>query len=353
MVARTEKQADNAIYSKTMNKNFYVMAIGRSGTTLLANILDAHPNIVVPPESFFVLHLERKYKNVTDWNEKTIKNFIDDVYVDRPFRLMWKVPREIVEESFLQQPKIESFNEACNRVRASYNASFKKKAIQLFGDKHPIYSNFCERMMRINPEAKLIHMVRDPRGTGSGQINTFKRKDALGVGYLWSRYNKSLLKLKAIYPKNYYLLKYEDLVLNPEETVQSLCRFLGIEFDEKMMEYRKGMVERFENYTEAITKKHESLMKPIDAKMMEGWKKKLTKRQIKELEYATHDVASQLGYTFEKPNVDFFTKLKLPFSKLKVKSILGIITLFFNFPFAIRKAVLSVKSMALDHNYKN
>ncbi len=336
-----------------MSENFYVMAIGRSGTTLLANILDAHPNIVVPPESFFVLHLERKYKHITNWDKITIKRFIDDVYVDRPFRLMWKVPRAVVEESFSQQPSVKNFNEACNRVRASYSASFKKKDIQLFGDKHPIYSNFCERMMHVNPEAKLIHMARDPRGTGSGQIKTFNRKDALAVGYLWSRYNKNLAALKAKYPNQYYLLKYEDLVLHPEETIQSICRFLNIEFNEQMLDYRKNTVMRFENYTEAITKKHESLMKPIDKKMIEGWKTKLTKKQIEHIEYSTHAIASKLGYNFEKPNVGFFTKLKMPFSKLKVVTVLGIITLFFNFPFAFRKLVLTFKSMALDHNYKN
>ncbi len=336
-----------------MSKNFYIMAIGRSGTTLLANILDAHPNIVVPPETFFVLHLERKYKSVTNWNDKTIRQFIDDVYVDRPFRLMWKVPRNVVEESFLQQPRVANFNEACNRIRESYRASFKTKNIELIGDKHPIYSNFCKRMMRVNPDAKLIHMVRDPRGTGSGQLNTFNRKDALAVGYLWSRYNKNLAALKEIYPEKYYLLKYEDLVLKPEETVKSLCKFLEIEFREEMMDYRKTTVKRFENYTEAITKKHESLMKPIDAKMVEGWKNKLTAKQIERLEYATFEVASKLGYNFEKPKVDFFTKLKFPISKLKVKVILGIITLFFNLPFSFRKLVLFFKSKALDHNYKN
>ncbi len=329
------------------------MAIGRSGTTLLANILDAHPNIVVPPESFFVLHVERKYKHRTNWDAKTIKNFIDDVYVDRPFRLMWKVPRNVVEESFSQQHPVKNFTEACNRIRASYNASFKKKDIHLFGDKHPIYSNFCERMMRVNPKAKLIHMVRDPRGTGSGQIKTFNRKDALAVGYLWSRYNKNLAALKAKYPNQYYLLKYEELILKPEETIKSVCGFLEIDFKQEMMEYRKSTVERFENYTEAITKKHESLMKPIDTKMIEGWKTKLTKKQIVQLEYSTYAVASQFGYTFEKPKVGLFTKLKMPFSKLKVVTVLGIITLFFNFPFAFRKFVLTFKSMALDHNYKN
>ncbi len=336
-----------------MSKNFYVMAIGRSGTTLLAYILDAHPNIVVPPESFFVLHLERKYKHITDWNDKTIQNFIDDVYVDRSFRLMWKVPRKTVEESFSQQPKVTGFDEACNRIRASYNASFKTKSIELYGDKHPIYSHFFKRMMRINPNAKLIHMVRDPRGTGSGQIITFNRKDALMVGYLWSRYNKNLSGLKAVYPNNYYLLKYEDLVLKPEETMKSLCHFLEIDFDEKMMAYRKNTVKLFEDYTKAITKKHESLMKPIDPKIMEKWKTKLTKKQIEQLEFATYDVASELGYDFEKPNVNFYTKLKFPFSKLKVKIILGIITLFFNFPFAFRKLVLSLKSRVLDYNYKH
>ena len=336
-----------------MIRNFYVMAIGRSGTTLLANILDAHPNIVVPPESFFVLHLERKYKHEKIWSEATISKFIDDVYVDRPFRLMWKVPRNVVEESFGQKPKITTFNEACNRIRASYNSSFKEKNIALFGDKHPIYSNFSGRMMQINPDAKLIHMVRDPRGTGSGQIKTFNRKDALAVGYLWSRYNGNLLKLKILYPKNYFLLKYEDLVLNPEETVRCVCDFLEIPFDEMMMEYRKKTIDRFEDYTQAITKKHESLMRPIDPKMAEKWKQNLTKEQIEHLEYTTHEVASQLGYSFDKPNVGFLTNLKLPFSKLKVKVILGIVTLFFNLPFALRKVVLSLKSMLLDHNYKN
>ncbi len=336
-----------------MNRNFYVMAIGRSGTTLLANILDAHPQIVVPPESFFVLHLERKYGAVTEWNEKIIKNFIDDVYVDRPFRLMWKVPRRVVEESFLLQPKVTSFKEACNRIRASYRGSFKTKNLELYGDKHPIYSNFCHRMMRIDPQAKLIHMVRDPRGTGSGQINTFKRKDALLVGYLWARYNQNLLNLKAGYPNNYYLLKYEDLVLYPEQTVKSLCGFLEIEFDEQMMEYRKTMVKRFGDYTEAITKKHESLMRPIDVKMVEGWKSKLTKKQIAQLEFATYDVAKLFGYDFHKPEVSLFTKLKYPYSKLKVKTILGIITLYFNFPFAFRKVILALKSSVLDHKYRN
>lgn len=328
------------------------MAMGRSGTTLLANILDAHPNIVVPPESFFVLHLERKYKHLKTWDAKAIASFIDDVYVDRPFRLMWKVPRETVEQSFAAKPP-ENFNDACNRIRASYRASFKKKQIVLYGDKHPVYSNFCRRIMKINPQAKLIHMVRDPRGTGSGQINTFNRKDAMGVGYLWARYNKNLRELQKVYPENYYLLKYEDLVLKPEETVQALCGFLEIEFKEEMMEYRKSVVRRFENYTAAITKKHQSLMQPIDPSIMEGWKKKLNATQVRHLEFVTHHVASSLGYSFEKPEITFWERLKFPISQLKVVTILGIVTLFFNFPFWVRKQILAVKSMALDKNYTN
>lgn len=336
-----------------MIRNFYVMAIGRSGTTLLANILDAHPNMVVPPESFFILHLERKYGKTTFWDARTIKKFIDDVYVDRPFRLMWKVPREVVERCFESLPPVQNFNEACNRIRMSYNASFATKDIKLIGDKHPIYSNFSQRMMRINPEAKIIHMVRDPRGTGSGQITTFKRKDALGVGYLWARYNNNLLELQNLYPEKYFLLKYEDLIQKPEETVQRVCEFLEIPFHPQMMDYRKEMVERFDDYTHAITKKHQSLLQPIDPKMAEKWRTKLSEKQIAQIEFATYQTASRLGYQFEKPAMPKSESIKYSISQSKVKVILGIVTLFFNFPFLFRKMILGMKSIALDHKYKN
>ena len=56
-----------------MIQNFYILAMGRSGTTLLQSILDNHSGIVVPPESYFMIHLDKKYGSIKNWNKQITK----------------------------------------------------------------------------------------------------------------------------------------------------------------------------------------------------------------------------------------------------------------------------------------
>lgn len=42
-------------------------------------------------------------------------------------------------------------------------------------------------------------------------------------------------KYKNLYPDNYYLSKFEDLVDNPDESVKDLCAFIGVEFHPSML----------------------------------------------------------------------------------------------------------------------
>ena len=37
---------------------------------------------------------------------------------------------------------------------------------------------------------------------------------------------------------NYYMARFEDLIIEPEEQIRQLCNFLGIEFRNKMLEQR-------------------------------------------------------------------------------------------------------------------
>ena len=334
-----------------MTNDFYILAMGRSGTTLLQNMLNAHPNAVVPPESFFVLHLYTKYKDETNWEPQTIRQFIDDLYTDRPFRLVWQVKRETVEASFKNQ-KINSFAQACNCVKSSFQESFKSKKIYAIGDKNPLYSTFAERMLEINPNAKIIHMVRDPRGTANGHINTFNRKDALMVGMIWTNYNECILKLKTQFPEQYLLVKYEALIANPRATIANICTFLNIENDPEILEYRKATIAQYDTYSTALKWKHENLLKPIDTEIAEKWKTALTPRQIKYVEYTTHKTAAKLGYNFERPPSNFLMLCRLPFSRLKFWLLYCIVHLYFNFPFAIRKLILAIRSFLGDKKYK-
>ena len=334
-----------------MIQNFYILGMGRSGTTLFQSILDAHSAIVVPPESYFVLHLYSKYFHVKKWDTNIKKKFIEDLYTDRPFRLVWRVPKENLLEAFNEAPTILNLGEALNIVRSSFRDSYKQKEIIRFGGKKPIYSMFTKRIMKVNPNAKIIHIVRDPRGTANGQINTFKKKDALAIGYMWNWNNKTILKLKKKYPNQYFLLRYEDLIENTETTMKAVCHFLEVPYESSLMEYRTTTTKRFTEYTEEYKNKHRSLLKPIDKSIAEKWKKTLQTKHRKEIEYVTSDLAKQFGYHFKKPKSDLWTFLRMPVSKFKMIFGVNIIRMYFSIPFFVRKFILGIRSRLTDHKY--
>jgi hypothetical protein len=47
-------------------------------------------------------------------------------------------------------------------------------------------------------------------------------------------------KYKERYKDNYYLSKFEDLILNPEFHIKKICRFLKINFENEMLMPRKS-----------------------------------------------------------------------------------------------------------------
>ena len=149
----------------------FLVSRGRSGSTMLQNILDAHPNICAPLESKFVLHLKSKYKNISHWNNKTINQFITDLYTNRKIRLFWNIDKKNLYDLFSQY-KIESFADACKIIYLSFPSVHTKNNVTVIIDKNPAHSRFIYELYTVFPNAKFIHLVRDPRAT-TNSLNTY------------------------------------------------------------------------------------------------------------------------------------------------------------------------------------
>jgi hypothetical protein len=112
---------------------------------------------------------------------------------------------------------------------------------------------YARRLLEIYPGARVVHLVRDPRAVLASQKNRWRRKYLGGanipisevirvwVNYhpvtmsrLWVKANQAALDLVG-HPR-FLLLRFEDLVANPEQEVRRLCGFLGIAFDPVMLE---------------------------------------------------------------------------------------------------------------------
>jgi hypothetical protein len=132
----------------------------------------------------------------------------------------------------------------------------------LLGDKSGPSLYHVSTLLEWYPDAKIIHTFRDPRAVLTSLLKMRHRFALSAVDHLDRKVSPLLSKLvdpflfvaavlyitiawiKAVklhykyekqYPRNYCMLKFEDLVAKPEENVKMLCDFLGISFTPAML----------------------------------------------------------------------------------------------------------------------
>jgi hypothetical protein len=290
---------------------FFIIGRPRSGTTLLRLLFEAHPHVLIPPESPLIISLYKKYIKITEWDEKLIRDFTEDVFRQRYFD-KWLVDKEVLYQNLLEGRGKNSFQEMVKRIIASYRSVYKKEEIRMLGDKNPAYSLYPDRIHKLFPDAKIIHITRDYRDNYLSLINVdFEVPVVPLVIYRWKFAFRLMQKLKKRCPEQVYPLKYEDLATDPEKTFREVCRFLGLDFDPHVLSFyeKKDEVEKSYAGSEEIAIVHKSLFNPISTGRMELWKKQMTGRQIRVADLVAGKTAEKAGYRREYPSFNIFLYL--------------------------------------------
>lgn len=119
----------------------------------------------------------------------------------------------------------------------------------------PRYIFYAERLLQLYPHAQIVHMVRDPRAVMASQKMRWRRRALAAearripryetlrvwVNYhpytttrLWNRATAAALRL-AEHPR-VTLVRFEDLVTDPQPTVRQLCARLGLDYDDTLLD---------------------------------------------------------------------------------------------------------------------
>ena len=71
---------------------FFIIGRPRSGTTLLQTLLDAHPNVIIPPESAVIKECYERFGKVIVWDDKRIQELIHFLYEINKFET-WNISK--------------------------------------------------------------------------------------------------------------------------------------------------------------------------------------------------------------------------------------------------------------------
>jgi hypothetical protein len=201
----------------------FIIAPFRSGTTLLRFVLDSHPHIAAPPETFLFSHLLGPLRD------------------ERAVRAMWNVGfhREVLARALGDYAR--SFMEAYAR----------SKGKRIWIEKTPSYVEWLPELAEAFPDVRFLLLYRHPfdivRSMMERNMAETQPEMAALRGHHCSafatccayvaRAHAQMLRFQRRHPGIVHEMRYERLVADPEGELATACAFLEVPFDPKIVRF--------------------------------------------------------------------------------------------------------------------
>lgn len=278
----------NSPSTQTNTEPIFIFGSARSGTSLLSRIIDSHPNISVPFESHlydtFIPWL-KYYGDLGLANNR--EQLVDDILSTECMR-DWS-PRPS-RERILAEIHTFDFGGVVDGLLRSWSLDQGK---QRWGEKTPWHAYFWREIINDFPRCKIIHIVRDGRDSSLSWKNArFGPKHYYFLAKKWVQFLQAIDELKAeIGQDSIFEIRYEDLLLNPEEKSREICSFIGEEFSSDMLNF-------YANSNPYPTDKAnlKNLTKPIISSNSNKWKAQMSARDLRVFEAVAGEYLEQYGY---------------------------------------------------------
>ncbi len=279
----------------------FVVGMNRSGTTLLRMMLDAHPQLTIPPETHFVPDLIKAVREPGS----TPEDALDAMKSAREWGDFGFSDEEMLAR-LRALPKLKPGP----AVRTFYEAYMQQEGKPRWGEKTPTYVQKMKLIQRALPEARFIHVIRDGRDVALSVLDrTVRDLTAADVGRRW---RKKIAKAREDPPalEHYTEVRYEDLILNTEEVLRDVAGFCDLPWDDAMLTYFERSGERLKEMARALPgdgrakelsverrmKTHEMTTKPPSADRVARWRTQMSAEQRAQFEEVAGELLAELGY---------------------------------------------------------
>jgi len=279
----------------------FVVGVARSGTTLLRLMLDAHPALAIPPETGFVPAIAE----LTEQGGMLRERFLAVVLGAETWPDLALTPAAL--RAALEA--IEPFTAAAG-LRALYRLYAGRFGKARWGDKTPLYCTALDRIRRVLPEARFVHIIRDGRDV------------ALSLGGLWfapgrdpetlARHWRSQIdaaRAQGAGRPDYLEVRYEALVEHPRRELARVCEFLALPYDVCMERWHEGARERLSEHGDRFRadgslvishaerlRNQRFAMQPLAPDRVFRWRREMDADSVSRFELEAGDLLEALGY---------------------------------------------------------
>lgn len=269
-------QAPSRQSGSRTNPPIFLGGFVRSGTTLLRAMLGQHPRIAAGLETHWC---------AVDWQAGTGRH------------------GELIAEWFRRMAEFYDFPVARVQEIAGVSGGIKDFLEKLLGEYaarqgKPRWAEkttdnviHLDRLFELWPDAKFVHIIRDPRDCYVSLAETGKAGDMDAFAARWSMYLGSAdrhRKALRLGPDRYLEIRYEALVLDPRQIMKTVVEFVGEQWSDQVA-YFAGKDDEYEKVL-AITGKASSTLKrlkePLNRNRIGVWQTAMSAAQLQSMDAA-------------------------------------------------------------------
>ena len=268
----------------------FIVGFPRSGTTLLRTALAQHPALNVHEvEPHYVLDLYDRFgvevKDISAAAQLLVghRNFpsrkVQPYVVKRLFEGTKRLPLAVFLEKYFSLLFDDA--EAKPLVLKLPRAVFKLDVVQ-----------------KLWPNARVIHVVRDPRGALASHLARWPGEDLWSRVETWKRAVRAGHEWVVQHPNAGIIVHFEKLVTDPAARLGHVCRLIGAEFHKAMLDLDYRTYEFSLNDPGSASTRR---FRHFDASKIDQWKENLSPSQVQFIERRCQHQMARLGYEATRP----------------------------------------------------
>jgi sulfotransferase family protein len=284
----------------------FIAGQAKSGTTLLAALLDSHPELLVlPQETAYFPTVLRKYRDAgrrAQFDYLTKESFSRVLFGGEP---KW---REHEYKDFPQQDFLETFErlafESANSSRdllalmaESYAATLgiPIDRIKRWIEKTPANRNHIDEIFSRFPQAKFLVTLRDPRAILATQIALEKTRKTkrFSIYYVIAHWRAAAKLARRVRSGDVpgLFVQFEQLVSEPSTVLKNVCDYLEIQFDPDVVLRPTKIGQPWGGNSAA-----QIAFSEVTAEPALRWERELSENEVGWVEWHCRDLMPEFGY---------------------------------------------------------
>lgn len=276
----------------------FILGSGRSGTTVTASLMNRLPGVHIAKETGFI--------------GQSVELLRDIANPDSRRRLIEVVNSWLDLEKWSGRASEQGFESFCDRQKLSGPSAFIHYVWQIdspipweqlsfIGDNTPLYVLSIPWLLELFPDARFVHMVRDPRDVVCSVLSMrFGADDPVVAAIEWHHaLGCWLMAERLISHENRIEIRYENLCLLAEPTLLKLIKWLGCDVSKSNVEElirHDGAAVNATFQTVAELPHHQQLQQPLNAARIGRYRSELSPADIAKIEAVMQNGMLACGY---------------------------------------------------------